>query len=434
MLIGEEAQQNIGLMQRIVREGHEIGNHTYTHPDISEISPRQLDLEVNLTERLFASKLGVQPLYFRPPYDIDEEPDTDDQAAPVYRIQQDGLHHHRQQDRYRRLGRTHPQDAGRDCAIGARPVEPDEDKPQFRGSIILMHDGGGDRSVTVAALPVLIDTLRAHGYSIVQVSALMGKTTAEVMPPLTFWQQMRALPDSIAFSALSIIFNFIVMVFFVGDILMSARLILVGIFAIIDRLRRPHREASPGFNPRVAVLIPAYNEEKVIVRTIRSVLNSDYKNLHVIVIDDGSTDRTAEVAREAYAAEIAAGRVQVLAKPNGGKAAALNYALDRMERGDLCRHRCRHGDRRRCDFQADSAFRGSGDRRRGRQRQGGQPREPVDALAGAGIHHQPELRAARTRPVPRGHGGSGSHRRVAHRAGEERPAATRSTPWPKMPT
>ena len=78
------------------------------------------------------------------------------------------------------------------------------------------------------------------------------------------------------------------------------------------------------------MLVPAYNEETVIVRTIRSVLNSDYKNLHVIVIDDGSTDRTAEVAREAYAAEIAAGRVQVLTKPNGGKAAALNYALERL--------------------------------------------------------------------------------------------------------
>jgi len=70
--------------------GHEIGNHTYTHPDISEIPTRQLDLQVNLTERLFASKLGVQPLYFRPPYDIDEEPDTDDEAAPVWHIQQDG--------------------------------------------------------------------------------------------------------------------------------------------------------------------------------------------------------------------------------------------------------------------------------------------------------------------------------------------------------
>ena len=90
-LIGAEGADNIGLMQRVVREGNEIGNHTYTHPDISEISTRQLDLEINLTERLFESKLGVQPLYFRPPYDNDEEPDTDDEAAPVERIQQDGL-------------------------------------------------------------------------------------------------------------------------------------------------------------------------------------------------------------------------------------------------------------------------------------------------------------------------------------------------------
>ena len=161
-------------------------------------------------------------------------------------------------------------------------------KPQFRGSIILMHDGGGDRSVTVRALPVLIDTLRAHGYTIVPVSALMGKTTAEVMPPLTSGSTCAPFPTPSPSRRVDIIGNFIVMVFFVGDILMSARLLLVGLFAIIDRLRKPHRQASPGFNPRVAVLIPAYNEETVIVRTIRSVLNSDYKNLHVIVIDDGS--------------------------------------------------------------------------------------------------------------------------------------------------
>ena len=203
-------------------------------------------------------------------------------------------------------------------------------KPQFCGSIILLHDGGGDRSATVAALPVLIDALRAHGYTIVPVSALMGKTTAEVMPKLTFRQYLRALPDSIAFSSMAVIGEFIVFVFFVGDVLMSARLILIGIFAVIDRLRRPHAVASPGFNPRVAVLIPAYNEEKVIVRTIRSVLNSDYANLRVIVIDDGSSDRTIEVAQQAYAAQIATGHVQILTKPNGGKAAALNYALDRL--------------------------------------------------------------------------------------------------------
>jgi cellulose synthase/poly-beta-1,6-N-acetylglucosamine synthase-like glycosyltransferase/spore germination protein YaaH/peptidoglycan/xylan/chitin deacetylase (PgdA/CDA1 family) len=331
MAIGSQAAEHIGLMQRIVREGNEIGNHTWTHPDISLISPRQVDLEITLTERLFESKLGVQPLYFRPPYDIDEEPDTDDEAEPAWRIQQMG---------YTIIGSKidtddwdeHPRKSAREIIQSVfAQLDSMKSKPQFRGSIILMHDGGGDRSVTVASLGPLIDALRARGYTIVPVSALMGKTTAEVMPPLTFWQRMRTIPDSIAFSALDIIGNFIVMVFFVGDVLMSARLIIVGLFAVIDRLRKPYRLASPGFNPRVAVLIPAYNEETVIVRTIRSVLNSDYTNLHVIVIDDGSSDRTAEVAATAFAKEIKAGRVKVLTKRNEGKAAGLNYALDRMK-------------------------------------------------------------------------------------------------------
>ncbi len=331
MMIGAEAQENVGLMRRVVREGNEIGNHTYTHPDISAVPPARLDLEVKLTERLFASKLGVQPLYFRPPYDIDEEPDTDDQAAPIVRIQDDGFiivgNKIDTNDWDERIHKT-PAEISQSVLDQLAVMKV---KPQFRGSIILLHDGGGNRSATVAALPVLIDTLRAHRYSIVSVSALMGKTTAEVMPRLTFWQQVRAVPDSIAFSAVAIIGNFIVLVFFLGDILMSARLVIVGVLAIIDRMRRPHRRASPGFMPRIAVLVPAYNEETVIVRTIRSVLNSDYPNLRVIVIDDGSSDSTYEVARQAYAAEIAAGRVQVLTKANGGKAAALNYALDRLE-------------------------------------------------------------------------------------------------------
>jgi peptidoglycan-N-acetylglucosamine deacetylase len=331
MIIGSEAAQNVGLLKRIVREGNEIGNHTWSHPNIEDISLRQLDLEVKLTESLFESKLGVQPLYFRPPYDIDEEPETNDQARPVVPVQNAGyivIGNKIDTDDWNEHPRKTPKEIT-DSVLAQLEIM--KTKPQFRGSVILMHDGGGNRQATVDALPVLIDTLRAHGYTLAPVSALMGKTTAEVMPPLTFWERMRAVPDSIAFSVVDLIGNFIVMVFFIGDILMSARLVIVGILAIIDRLRRPHKEVSPAYNPRVAVLIPAYNEEAVIARTVRSVLNSDYRNLHVIVVDDGSSDRTAEVAAAAYAEEIRSRRVQVLTKPNAGKAAALNYALERME-------------------------------------------------------------------------------------------------------
>ena len=330
MVIGEEAQNNIGLLKRYVREGHEIGNHTFTHPDISEISPRQLELELNWTERLFAAETGIQPLYFRPPYSIDQEPDTNDEAAPAYRIQQMGytiIGDKIDTDDWNEHPRKSPQEIT-DSVL--QQLEEMKTHPWMKGSVILLHDGGGNRSGTVAALPLLITTLRAKGYEFVPVSELMGKTTAEVMPPISPKMRWQARIDWVAFFFFSFFANFVVDVFFVGDVLMSARLILIGIFATIDRIRK--RRIPPGvYAPQVAVLIPSYNEEMVIVRTIRSALKSDYANLKVIVIDDGSLDRTHDVARQAYPKEIEEGRLLVLTKVNGGKAEALNFGLNYVE-------------------------------------------------------------------------------------------------------
>jgi cellulose synthase/poly-beta-1,6-N-acetylglucosamine synthase-like glycosyltransferase len=330
-MIGEEAQNNIGLMRRVYNEGHEIGNHTFTHPDISEISVSSADLELNLTERLFAAELGVQPLYFRPPYSIDQEPDTNDQAAPADRIQDLG---------YVIVGDKidtsdwdeHPRKSPQEITDSVfQQMHDMQARPWMQGSIILLHDGGGDRSATIAALPVLIQALRDRGYTIVPVSQLMGKTRAEVMPPLNHHQLWQARVDSIAFFVWAFFNHFVIAVFFVGDILMSARLIIIGVFAVIDRFRKRKNFAGPDYAPRVAVLIPAFNEEKVIVRTIRSVLMSNYKNIRIIVIDDGSKDNTYQTAIDAYPVEIASGKLTVLTKPNGGKADGLNFALNQTD-------------------------------------------------------------------------------------------------------
>ena len=328
-MIGEVAADNVGVMQRVFREGHEIGNHTFTHPDISEISNAQIDLQLNLTEKLFAAKLGVRPVYFRPPYSIDQEPDTNDQAAPVDRIQH--------QLGYVIVGDKidtndwdeHPRKSPQEIIDSVfDQISMANTKPWMRGSVILMHDGGGDRSATVAALPKLIEALRAHGYEIVPVSELIGQTRDQVMVPLTRDQRYTAIFDSIAFFFYGFFNHFVIGVFFVGDVLMSGRLIIIGLCATIDRFRKRKNFATPDYLPRVAVLIPAYNEEKVIARTIRSVLMSNYKNIRIVVIDDGSTDATFAVATETYQKEIADGRLTVITKPNGGKAEALNYALE----------------------------------------------------------------------------------------------------------
>ena len=153
------------------------------------------------------------------------------------------------------------------------------------------------------------------------------------MPPILSQRTLGIVDRWVDFSLFGLASSFIVCVFFVGDVLMSARL--------VARRRLGHlrplaptaicTRATANYRPRVAVLIPAYNEEKVIERTVRSALESDYPNLRVIVIDDGSSDRTRRSrARSLPQEEIADGRVTVLTKPNAGKADALNYALEHV--------------------------------------------------------------------------------------------------------
>jgi len=204
---------------------------------------------------------------------------------------------------------------------------------QLCGNIILLHDGGGERRETVRALPMIIDSLRARGYEIVPVYQLLGKTKADVMPPLPSNERWAARLNWVGFWLFDMGIKTITWIFFLGDLLMTSRLLLVGALAIVDRLRSHDlgaRGQITSYKPKVAVLIPAFNEEKVIERTVRSALDSDYPNLHVIVIDDGSNDRTLEVARTAFVLEEAEGRVLILTKANAGKAEALNYGLQHL--------------------------------------------------------------------------------------------------------
>src|SRR2546426_3753250 len=332
-LIGIQADKFSGITSRIYHEGHEIGNHTFTHPDISNISHRYMSLELNLTERLFASRLGIRALLFRPPYSIDAEPDTEDQVRPLEVTQDMG---------YTTVGnKIDPNDwrenphrsAARIAADVLAHLPPCAPNDQRCGNIILLHDGGGNRQETVLALPMIIEGVREKGLQIGPVYPLLGKTRAVVMPPIPADERCAARLNWIGFWLFDLSIKTITWIFFVGDLLMTGRLLFIGAFAVFDRLR-PRHYGKPGeaesYQPEVAVLIPAYNEEKVIERTVRAVLESNYPNLRVIVMDDGSSDKTLEVAREAFAAEEASGRVLILTKPNSGKAEALNFGLEHL--------------------------------------------------------------------------------------------------------
>jgi len=332
-LIGIQTDKYSSIAKRINNEGHTIGNHTFTHPDVSNISTAYMKVELNLTERLFGSLMGVRSVLMRPPYAIDEEPDTADEVRPLEVPQEMG---------YITVGnRIDPNDWSDNPRHTAEQITsyvlahlpPCRVEDLRCGNVVLLHDGGGNRAETVRALPMIIDGVRARGYEITPVYELLGKTRADVMPPLPRGERWAAWLDRLGFWLFDAGIIAITWIFLVGDLLMTGRLIFIGASAIYDRVRerilgKPAEVAS--YRPKVAVLIPAYNEEKVIERTVRAALNSNYPNLRVIVIDDGSCDRTLEVARRAFAPEAARGKVLILGKPNSGKADALNFGIEHI--------------------------------------------------------------------------------------------------------
>src|SRR6266576_662733 len=337
-LIGIQADKFSGLAQRISNEGNTIGNHTFTHPDVTNMSTPLIKAELNLTERLFASMLGVRTTLMRPPYAIDEEPDTADQVRPLEIPQEMG---------YITVGnRIDPNDWSGNPRHTAEQITdyvlshlpPCQVENLRCGNIVLLHDGGGDRSETVRALPMIIDGVRARGYEIAPVYELLNMQRADVMAPLPRGEKWAARLDRLGFWLFDFGVVSITWIFLVGDLLMTGRLIFIGAAAVYDRVHekifgKPAQVAS--YKPKVAVLIPAYNEEKVIERTVRAALNANYPNLRVIVIDDGSKDRTLEVARNAFKEEAASGKVLILGKWNSGKAEALNYGIEHIGDAEL---------------------------------------------------------------------------------------------------
>jgi cellulose synthase/poly-beta-1,6-N-acetylglucosamine synthase-like glycosyltransferase/spore germination protein YaaH/peptidoglycan/xylan/chitin deacetylase (PgdA/CDA1 family) len=319
-VVGENAAENLSLLRRTYDEGHEIGNHTFTHPRFTEISPDRIKRELNATERLFESKLGVNTILFRPPYGIDHQPDSADEVVLLPIPQSLG---------YVIVGaRIDPHDWGSEGAV--RPPGADEIVKEVlaqastgKGNIVLLHDGGGDRSATIVALPRIIDGLRAQGNQIVSVSELLGQTRSQVMPPLNPNERLLARADGFVFDLYNALGAAISAIFVSGIVLVSSRAVVVGLLALAEKLR-PREPEHSDFRPLVSVLIPAYNEQAAIEDTVRSVLASEYPNLEVVVVDDGSTDGTAEILSRCFSADP---RVRIHSQTNRGKPAALNQAL-----------------------------------------------------------------------------------------------------------
>ena len=261
---------------------------------------------------------------------------------------------------------------------------------------------------------MILDRLSSQGFKFVALHELIGKERGEVMPVIGSGQlalkaglnirlacmtTMAALEEGLPF----------VLVGAAG--LGALRLLLVVAAAFVQR-RRERRRSFPGGRPvTLSVLIPAFNEQKVICKTVASVLAASSEiDFDVIVVDDGSSDRTAEAVREAFAGN---DRVRVYRKANGGKASALNFGLTRtdaevvliIDADTVLAARApellaRHFADPRIGAVAGNAIVGN-------------PGKPHHEVPGPRVHHGPEPRSARVRARECDRRGAGRDQRLA---------------------
>jgi peptidoglycan/xylan/chitin deacetylase (PgdA/CDA1 family)/spore germination protein YaaH/glycosyltransferase involved in cell wall biosynthesis len=316
-VIGENAEVHRDILRRELAEGNEIGNHTYSHPNLALVGRRTTRLELSATERLLEAFLNRRTALWRPPYFGDAEPTTADELVPVS-IGQElgyitvGLH----------IDPSDWQSPGTQEIINSTLAQLD------RGNIVLLHDGGGDRSQTVAALGPLIDSIRARGYAFTTVTALAGVSPTVAMAPLPPGSAFRHFVELTSYTVLGRLELAMHAVFLIAMFLGAGRLAVILGLAARQRYARRHQASTTGteaYHPPVTVIIPAYNEDRVVTRTVRTVLDQGYEGLEVLVVDDGSPDRTSEVVREQFGDDP---RVRLFRKPNGGKASALNYGVE----------------------------------------------------------------------------------------------------------
>jgi cellulose synthase/poly-beta-1,6-N-acetylglucosamine synthase-like glycosyltransferase/peptidoglycan/xylan/chitin deacetylase (PgdA/CDA1 family)/spore germination protein YaaH len=313
-VVGEQVMRFPELVRREAEEGHFVGNHSFTHPRLETLTPREAAAELAATQRLIEGLTGVRTPLFRAPYTADIDPELPDDLAVLRIALQNGY-----------------------LFVGAN-VDPDDWDPKRSvdaivdsvvskisagvGRIVVMHDGGGDRTRTIAAVRRIVPELRRRGYEFASLDKLLNVSHDELASALPPGERLLSTSDVLMAYAHGWGWTALAVLFFVCTVLSIVRIVFLGGLTLKDlRSKRPE---APGFEPFVTVIVPAFNEGKVIATTLRSLLTTRYQNLEILVVDDGSTDDTADVVR-ALAEENP--KIRLVCQPNGGKSAAANHAL-----------------------------------------------------------------------------------------------------------
>lgn len=326
-MVGLQMEKNLPLVRKVYKEGHFIGNHTFTHHNVAENSARRTYTELKLTRMLIECTTGHNSVLFRAPYNADSDPSGYDEIAPIVEADKQG---------YVDVGES----------IDPNDWQPGVSAEQIyervirgveagNGHIILLHDAGGvTRKPTLEALPRIIDTLQARGYTFITLDKYLGRDRAQLMPAVPKGRTYYIMQANLWLArTIYGLMDFITALFVVFMILGFARLaFMYGLMIVEKRRERRMENALKSVTaeqlPKVSIIVPAYNEEVDAVASLRNLLCQDYPAYDIVFVDDGSSDHTLERVREAFDDEA---RIRIFTKPNGGKAAALNYGLARTD-------------------------------------------------------------------------------------------------------
>ncbi len=306
-VVGKQSLQYKSL-DTIYADGHEIANHTYSHADLSNQPDWRVQLELSLNRLIIESQTNHSTRIFRPPY-LGSDSLTSRSKDLIEKVDQFG---------YLTAGEDIDSEDWR--RPGVERIVKNATAPST-GGIILMHDGGGDRSQTVQALPMIIDYYQQRGYNFTTISGALGLTRDQLMPKLSTGDVVLSALATAVFGAYALASHALYWVILVLIIASFGRMVLVILASLVQSRRKflpPPQDDIP-----CSVIVPAYNEAAVIQSCLRSILASNYRVFEVIVVDDGSKDNTSGLALA-----IADRRLNVVRKANGGKASALNHGIE----------------------------------------------------------------------------------------------------------
>ncbi len=332
-LVGINAENNIPLVKRIYNEGYEIGNHTFTHPNIAAVSTKRANIEMESTRLLIEAITGHSTILFRAPFNADYEPGAAEELIPVALARQKN---------YLDIGESiDPEDWERGVSadtIVARVIAIKKrlDANDINGGIILLHDAGGDsRKATVTALPHIIKYFKDNGYQFTTIADLLHKKRDDLMPPVPKGNGYYLIQFNYFLAEFGYWGGHILSSLFIVFIFLSlARIFLMAILAAIQHRKEKRENIIPAWAngvtpaPLVSIIVPAYNEEVNAVGSLNNLLKTDYPNFEIIFVDDGSKDTTFEKVDAAFQHNT---KIRVLTKPNGGKASALNFGIQQSE-------------------------------------------------------------------------------------------------------